>query len=97
MWYVYVLKCSDGSYYVGHTNDLQARIRRHGSARAAKWTARRLPAKLVYRESHETKKQAIKREQQIKRWSQAKKEALIIGNIKALQALAKKKIPHPCS
>jgi len=91
MWTVYILKCSDDSYYVGHTNNLKERIQRHNSLRAAKWTSSRLLIKLVYEESHETEKQAILREKQIKRWSRAKKEALIKGDIKTLKLLSKRK------
>ena len=91
MWYIYILKCSDGSYYVGHTNNLKTRILRHNSSRATKWTACRLPVRLIYRESHETEKQAIIREKQIKRWSRAKKEALIKGDIKTLRNSAKRR------
>jgi predicted GIY-YIG superfamily endonuclease len=92
MWHVYILKCSDGSYYVGHADNLAERVLRHNSARAAKWTTCRLPVKLVCSESYESEEQAILREQQIKRWSRAKKEALIGGNTEALQILSKKKI-----
>ena len=91
MWTVYILKCSDDSYYVGHTNNLKERIHRHNSARAAKWTSCRLPIRFVYKELHQTEKQAILREKQIKKWSRAKKEALINGDIKALQRMSKRK------
>ena len=62
MWYVYILKCSDNSYYIGHTNNLTSRISEHNSKRAAKWTTSRLPAKLVYSELHKNERQAISRE-----------------------------------
>jgi predicted GIY-YIG superfamily endonuclease len=88
---VYILKCTDGSYYVGHTDNLTERILRHNSARASKWTACRLPIKIVYNESYENEEQAILRERQIKRWSRAKKEALIGGDTNALQSLSKRK------
>lgn len=91
MWHVYILQCSDGSYYIGHTDNLAVRIARHNSARAAKWTACRLPVKLAYSEPYETEGQAVARERQIKRWSSAKKEALIAGDTKALRVLAKRR------
>jgi putative endonuclease len=86
---VYILKCSDGSYYIGHTNNIQERLIRHNTGQGAKWTACRLPVKLVYKEIFSTELQAIKRERQIKRWSHQKKEALISGNFKTLKVLSK--------
>ena len=91
MWYVYILKCSDNNCYVGHTNDLQSRILRHNSARATKWTACRLPVRLVYHESHKEENSAMTRERQIKKWSRAKKEALIAGDMDNLKQLSKRK------
>jgi len=90
MWYVYILQCSDKSYYVGHTNNLNERINKHNAGRAVRWTACRLPVHLVYKETFKTLKPAMKRERQIKKWSHAKKEALIRSDIKALQTLSKK-------
>jgi predicted GIY-YIG superfamily endonuclease len=92
MWYLYILKCADNSYYIGHTNDLTLRLQRHNSARGAKWTSCGLPVKLVYSESHKTEAQAMLRERQIKKWSGVKKEALIAGDSKVLHALAKRKL-----
>ncbi|OQA04084.1 MAG: GIY-YIG nuclease superfamily protein [Planctomycetes bacterium ADurb.Bin401] len=67
MWYIYIIKCSDNSYYIGHTNFLQERIETHNAGKAAKWTANRLPVKLVYNEIYTDKIQAIKRERQLKK------------------------------
>jgi len=80
MCYVYILQCSDKSYYVGHANNLIERINRHNAGRAARWTAGRLPIKLIYNEVFETEQQAINREQQVKKWSRAKKQALITAD-----------------
>jgi putative endonuclease len=91
MWYVYILKCSDGSYYVGHTDNLPERVLMHNSQRGAKWTACRVPVTLVYSERYETEKLSMNRESQIKRWSHTKKEALIAGDIATLHKLAKRK------
>ncbi|MCE5340037.1 MAG: GIY-YIG nuclease family protein [Planctomycetaceae bacterium] len=88
MWYMYILKCSDESYYVGHTNNIQERIKRHNTGQGAKWTACRLPVKLVYEESFQSENEAIKRESQIKHWSHKKKNALVSGNFKMLKALS---------
>jgi predicted GIY-YIG superfamily endonuclease len=94
MWNIYILQCSDKSYYVGHTNNLTERNNKHNAGRAVRWTACRLPVHLVYKETFKTLKQAMKRERQIKKWSRAKKEALIRGDTKTLRTLAKKKTKH---
>jgi predicted GIY-YIG superfamily endonuclease len=91
MWYMYILKCCDGSYYTGHTNFLEERIRKHNAGQAAKWTAHKLPVRLVYKEAYQTEQQAIRRERQIKKWSHQKKEALISGDFKTLKILSKSK------
>jgi predicted GIY-YIG superfamily endonuclease len=89
MWYTYILKCADGSFYTGRTNDLSERLTRHNAGRGPKWTACRLPVQLVYQEHHENEESAIKREKQIKKWSRSKKEALIQEDAKKLKALSK--------
>ena len=91
MWYVYILQCSDDSSYIGYSDDVTKRIETHNAAKAARWTAGRLPVKIVYQEPFTTEQQAVKRERQIKRWSHAKKEALIAGDRKALKDLSKLK------
>jgi len=88
---VYILSCSDRSYYIGHAKDLQARIQAHDTGRAAAHTRRHRPARLVYVEIQPTRLAAIRRERQIKRWSRAKKEALIKGNHDALRSLSKRR------
>ncbi|HBC89322.1 MAG TPA: hypothetical protein DCZ94_20465 [Lentisphaeria bacterium] len=87
-FYVYILLCNDGSYYVGQTEDLDARIRQHNSGRACRYTACRSPVKLVYHEEQMAYDAAVKRELQIKKWSKAKKRALIEGNIGKLKELS---------
>jgi putative endonuclease len=88
IWWVYILKCCDGSFYVGSTTDLAARIRVHQSGKGPKHTAARLPVSLVFSEQHPTLVSAVKRERQIKRWTRAKKEALIAGNLARLHDLS---------
>jgi putative endonuclease len=78
-FYLYILRCSDGTYYTGHARDIAKRIKEHNSGKAAKYTSGRLPVELVYCEVHETRSQAAKREYEIKQWSRAKKQALIDG------------------
>jgi tRNA/rRNA methyltransferase len=90
-WHTYILLCSDGSYYVGHTEDPAKRIDTHNAGHAAVYTKNRRPVELVYSEPHSSKSEAITREKQIKRWSKAKKQALVDGQLDALHVLAKRK------
>jgi putative endonuclease len=89
MCFTYVLSCADGSFYVGHTDDLEERISGHNKGQGAKWTAGRLPMKLIYTDCFQTIGESIRREIQIKKWSRAKKEALAAGDTERLKALAK--------
>lgn len=79
IFYVYILECIDGSYYVGSTNQLDDRLKRHNAGEAAEWTKDRRPVKIVYKESHDSLLSARKREEQIKKWTRQKKEKLIHG------------------
>lgn len=79
MNYTYILKCSDGTYYTGWTNNLEKRLDAHNKGRGAKYTKPRLPVTLAYYESFETKEEAMRREYQIKQLSRTEKEALIKG------------------
>lgn len=88
-YHVYILKCADGSYYVGQTENLQQRLAKHQSGTASQYTSTRLPVSLVYSESLPTRTAALARENQLKRWSRAKKEALIQNDLKALRQLSK--------
>ncbi len=88
---VYILRCSDKSYYVGQTDDLKARLAIHNSRQGPKYTATRTPVELVYYESFLSRAEAMDREKQLKRWSRAKKEALIAGDVSKLRRLSKKK------
>ena len=76
-WYVYILRCGDGTLYTGITTDVQRRLQMHRSGRGAKYTRGRQPLELVYREACEDHSQALKREWQIKQLSRAEKEKLI--------------------
>ena len=77
--FVYILECADGSYYVGSTNNVIQRVERHNVGEAASWTKNRCPVKFVYQEEHASLLSARQREEQIKGWSQQKKENLISG------------------
>lgn len=70
-YYVYILRCSDGTLYTGSTTDLAEREVKHNDGRGAKYTASRRPVKVVYSEAHESRSAAQSREYQIKRWSRA--------------------------
>jgi putative endonuclease len=77
-YYVYILKCSDGSYYTGSTNDLSRRFLEHQTgASPSSYTFSRRPVELVWSEEVETYHEALTHEHQIKGWNRAKKEALI--------------------
>ena len=90
MAFTYILECSNGEYYVGSTANLQKRLHEHESGRGCDFTAAHLPVKLVYTEEYPTIEEAYKRERQLHKWSHAKKEALIKGDIELLKQLSKK-------
>ncbi|WP_026693236.1 GIY-YIG nuclease family protein [Peribacillus kribbensis] len=75
--YVYVLQCSDGTYYAGYTNDLERRIDVHNQGKGAKYTRGRLPVQLVYHITYPDKSSAMKAEYKVKRLSRKAKERLI--------------------
>lgn len=77
MNYVYILRCSDDTLYTGWTNDLERRIRAHSNGTGAKYTRGRGPVELVYFEEFDNKKDAMKREYEIKKYTRSKKEWLI--------------------
>ncbi|WP_038531780.1 GIY-YIG nuclease family protein [Formosa agariphila] len=88
-YYVYILKCNDGTYYTGFTSNLEERIQNHNSGKYKDaYTFKRRPVLLVFYESFFEPNQAIMFEKQIKKWSKSKKEALISGEFDRLQALA---------
>ncbi len=91
VWYLYILKCGDGSLYTGVTPDLQRRIKSHNDGSGGRYTRCRLPVSLIYSESYSTKSEALKRELQVKGWSRVKKEALITGNVSKSRELSKDK------
>ena len=89
-YYVYILKCADGSYYTGSTNDLSKRIWQHQeSVNPATYTFSRRPVELIWSEETVTYHEALTHERQIKGWSRAKKEALIRGNFEGIHEIVK--------
>ncbi len=77
--YTYIVECRDGTFYTGWTNHLEERVESHNKGKGAKYTRSRLPVKLVYYETYASKKEAMKREYEIKRLTRKDKLALI-GN-----------------
>lgn len=77
-WYIYILKCSDGSLYTGVTTDIERRLHEHNhSSRGARYTRARRPLSLAYREPAESRAQACRREWEIKQLSAVDKRRLI--------------------
>jgi len=87
MTYVYILRCCDGALYVGHAADVLRREQTHNAGRGARFTAARRPVTAVYAEAYKTELEAISRERQLKRWTRAKKEALMAGDLLLLKRL----------
>ena len=86
--YMYILECSDGSYYTGSTTNLELRLQQHQNGEGANHTKKRLPVTLVYYEVYSRIDEAFYREKQVQGWSRKKKEALINGNPELLPQLA---------
>ena len=94
--YVYILRCADGSYYVGTTRDsLEKRIGEHRSGIFDGYTARRRPVTLAFQQGFETIEDAVAAERQIKGWRREKKEALIRGDYTTLPSLARRGAVRP--
>ncbi len=88
MPYLYILECSDGTYYTGSTKDIDKRLKEHRSGQGANYTKDRLPVKLVYYEKYRRMVDAFLHEKQIQNWSHDKKHALIEKNFSKLHELA---------
>jgi len=78
-WFVYILRCDDGSLYTGITNDLERRLEQHNAGTASRYTRSRLPVELVYQEEQDNRSVATKRELEIKALTRQEKELLIRG------------------
>ena len=89
-FWAYMLRCADGGYYLGHTDDLEARVAAHQSGLLEGYTRKRRPVTLVWSQEFAERDEAFRAERQIKGWSRAKKEALIRGDWDGLQVLARK-------
>jgi len=91
MPFVYILRCVDGTLYVGHTDDVLARVAAHNEGLGANYTAARRPVQLVYSEACSTLAEAVSRERQLKRWSGKKKESLAAGDSSLLHFLSRRR------
>ena len=89
VFYAYLLRCNDCSFYAGHTDDLDQRVLEHQSGLIPGYTAQRLPVTLVWSDSFGTRDEAFSAERKLKGWGRAKKLALINGDWELIRALAR--------
>ncbi len=91
-FYVYILECSDGSYYTGYTNDLEKRVKEHnGTKRGAKYTRGKRPIKVVWSKGYKYKHYAMKAECRIKQLNRRQKE-LLVGGMRLDKVMNKKNV-----
>lgn len=90
MPWMYIVRCSDGSYYVGSTWNLEVRVAQHNAGEGARYTAHRRPVEVVYACQFDRVDEAYAAEKRVQGWSRAKREALIDGRFDLLPSLAKK-------
>ncbi|MFT3914143.1 MAG: GIY-YIG nuclease family protein [Anaeromyxobacteraceae bacterium] len=90
-FYAYMLRCADGSFYVGHTDELEKRVWEHQEGIFPGFTSRRRPVELVWACDCPTRDEAKETEQRVKPWSRRKKEALIRGDWAELKRAARGK------
>ena len=93
-FWVYILRCADDSYYIGHTDNLEQRIAQHHSGALGGYTATRKPVELVFAQECVTREEALRAEQQLKGWSRKKKEAIMRGDWTAVNQLSRGKHKH---
>ena len=88
-FWVYILTCADGSYYTGHTDDLDKRMAEHQTGEYCAHTREKRPVTLVFTQECATRVEALEAERRIKGWSRAKKEAMMRGDWSEVSRLAK--------
>ena len=88
-FWTYMLRCADGHFYVGHSDNLEARVAAHQSGTIGGYTHSRRPLELVWSETFGSREEALAAERQIKGWSRAKKRALIDGDWDLISELAR--------
>ena len=89
MFWVYILRCADGSYYTGHTDNLEKRFHEHQTGAIECYTDTRRPVDLIFQQMFENRDDAFAAERRIKGWSRKKKEAMMCGDWKEVSRLAK--------
>ena len=93
--FLYILRCTDGSLYIGITRTtLEIRVAQHNAGTLGGYTATRRPVTLIYSQWFDRITDAIENERKLKKWSRAKKEAFIRGDLAALQQLSARRTPH---
>jgi predicted GIY-YIG superfamily endonuclease len=88
VFFVYILGCSDGSFYTGHTDNLEKRLAEHASGTFGGYTATRRPVKVLFSQEFPSREEALAAELQIKGWSRKKKMALMAGDWREISRLA---------
>jgi len=86
---LYILECADGSFYIGHTDNLDKRMEQHDQGKGCAYTSMRRPLKLIHAEAFETRIEALAMERKLKGWSRAKKLAYVAGDWDVVSTLAK--------
>ncbi|MDP3888916.1 MAG: GIY-YIG nuclease family protein [bacterium] len=89
-FHVYILKCNDDSYYIGHTDDIERRVSEHEQGLISGYTSTRLPVKVVFVEEFGTRAEAIDAERKLKGWSRKKKETLIKYGWQAMKGFCRR-------
>ncbi len=86
--YLYILECSDRTFYTGSTKDIEMRMQQHQAGEGSIYTKKRLPVKLLYVEEFPRIDEAFYREKQVQGWNRKKKVALMEGKVKDLPGLS---------
>jgi predicted GIY-YIG superfamily endonuclease len=94
MFWVYMLRCRDGSFYIGHTDHLEERMAAHTTGSFPCFTRERRPVQLVFSQEFPAREEALAMERRIKGWSRAKKQALINGDWAQMKELARGRHQH---
>ena len=89
-FYVYILKCCDGSYYTGHTDNIEKRMSEYQLGKIKCYTSNKLPVKLAFMEILASRYEALSAERKIKKWTRRKKEVLIKRGWSAMKGISKK-------
>jgi len=94
-FFVYLLRCADGTYYAGHTDELERRVAQHQAGEIEGYTHERRPVELVWSQETASREEALSAERRIKGWGRAKKEALIAGDWERVKELARSRTVRP--